>query len=155
MKPLILLAAMLAATGAAAQTANVGNENASTSAVIIEGGGPGHRETTLRTNPDANAAPVMTTNISCYVGQGSVAVGSYLFGGVSGSRTTLDEGCEARADSRHLADLAVTRARVFGDVQRGLVLMAAAERRMGMTREAFEAAFPAASPEPWEQLWRP
>jgi hypothetical protein len=151
----IFLASVALPTVALAQSATVGNENASTSAVIIEGSRAPSSTQTLRTNPDANAPPVMTAPQSCYVGQGSVAVGSYLFGGVSGSKTTLDEGCEQRADSAHLANLAVTRANLLGDYERAVTLLDLAEARMTMDREQWKKTWPTPDDQPWPDYWRP
>lgn len=137
------------------QSATVGNANASTSAVIIEGAGAPSDRQTLRTNPDAVAPPVMTAPQSCYVGQGSVSLGSYLFGGISGSKTMLDEGCEQRADSAHLANLAVTGAKIYGNGKRAAQLFELAVARMTMDREQWKKTWPAASTEAWPEFWRP
>lgn len=157
MKTILMMSAaivLLVPVMASATTTTVGNTNDSTSAVIIEGSSTPD-ETTVRTNPDVSSAPVMTTGKSCYVGQGSLTVGSYLFGGVSGSKTMLDEGCEAREDSAHLANLAVTRYNL-GYKQRAEQLMTAAELRMGMKREDFEKTFAThLNTGPWEELWNP
>jgi len=146
--------ALVAPCAALAQSQSVGNTNDSTSAVIIEGAAAPSDTQTVRTNPDASAPPVMTAPRSCYVGQGSVSIGSYLFGGVSGSKTMLDEGCEARADSDHLAALAVTRHNL-GYRDRAAQLLTAAELRMGMTRDAFVALWGEPQAELWEPIWNP
>lgn len=156
--PLIAgLALVLMTSSAMAQSQSVGNENASTSAVIIEGSdvdSPSDTQT-LRTNPDISAPPVMTAVDSCFVGQGSVGIGSYLFGGLSGSKTKLDEGCEARADSAHFANLAATQ-EAFGNTDKAETLLRVSVLRMGLSREEYleKAAAANADTRAWSDLFR-
>lgn len=147
--------AVLMPTVAFSQSATVGNDNNSTSAVIIEGAGSPSDTQTLKTNPDVGIPPLMTAPMSCVVGDKSAGVGSFLFGGAGASWTKLDEGCERRADSAHLANLAVTRADLFSDYERAEKLLTLAEVRMTMDSEQWQKTWPAWSDEPWEEFWRP
>jgi hypothetical protein len=144
-------ALIVSCVAAVAQTVETA---AGAQAIAVIGGSGGSRTQTLKTNPDAVAAPAMTTTNSCYVGEGSIALGSYLFGGVSGTRTVLDEGCEARADAAAFVSIAYARAELFGDDVGALRNLDLAERRMTATRAAFLAAATAAE-QPWPELWRP
>lgn len=148
-----VFALMLVPSIAFGQAQTVGNENASTSAVILEGGEA--PSDVLKTNPDASAATLMTTQGSCYVGEGSVGLGSYLFGGISGSKTKLDEGCEARRDSEQFANLAATHASLGGDPAKVQRLIQVAILRMGLTRDQYleKAALANADSRAWVELF--
>lgn len=147
--------AVLMPTVAFSQSATVGNENRSTSAVIIEGAGAPSDTQTLKTNPDVGIPPLMTAPQSCVVGDKSVGLGSFLFGGAGGSWTKLDEDCERRATSAHLANLSVTRVQILDDRKRAEQLLALAEVRMTMSSEQWQKTWPSWNDAPWEELWRP
>lgn len=151
---LLTVAGILLGTSVIAQTATVGNDNVSTSAVILNSGGTPDTQT-IRTHPDVSVAPVMTAPQSCFVGQASVGLGSLLFGGGGASWSDLDEGCEQRADSAHLANLAATRVKLFGDLRRAGQLLDLAEARMTMTRDEWVKTWPDSANVVWEQYWRP
>jgi len=151
---LAFCAALTCAPPVAAVAQEAGAQ-AGAQAVAIVGGGGGGDTQTLRTNPDAVAAPAMTTAGSCYVGDGSVAVGSYLFGGVSGTRNILDEGCEARADAQAFVGIAYAYAELLSDTAAARRSLALAERRMAADRADFSGAWPNLA-QPWAALeWNP
>lgn len=135
-------------TGAAAQTAqSMETANASTSAVVIEGSAASD---TLRTHPDVMAPSLGVGQGVCRYGV-SGGVGSLLFGGVSGGSYALDEGCEARADSAHFANLAVTAHNLGMRADFAASLMQRAAARLYQSR----ADMLAQAAEAWPVLWRP
>lgn len=148
MKSTMIAAALaLATTGAAAQTQTTTMANDSVSAVVIEGS---QASDTLKTHPDVMAPSLGVGADVCRYGV-SAGLGSLIFGGISGGSYALDEGCEARADSAHFANLAVTAANLGLRDDAIDSLMHRAVARMYQTRDEMLAS----RAEPWPELWRP
>ena len=148
-----LAAALIAAAplpAAAQQSVTSRHDNTSTSAVIIEGSSQPDR---LRTHPDVAVPGSIPSPQTCRYGAGG-GLGSLLFGSVGGSTGVLDEGCEARADSAHLANLAVTYATITGDRDAARTLLDSAVRRVGQTRDEWLASLRADDVR-WPDYWRP
>ena len=146
MTRLILAAAFAAfsfSSAALAQT-TVGTAAASGSVSGVYLGGTNVPTSTKhRSHPDVVAPSVGTSNMVCRYGV-SAGLGNLLFGGVGGATHALDEGCEARADSAHLAALADLSASLGHNPDR---LLSTAIQRMFMTRQQWE--------ESWSEFWRP
>jgi hypothetical protein len=136
-------AIIIAASAASAQNQALQSTDTNVAQVNILGGGAvasggGDRDDVLRTNPDVSVSAPFPSSRSCRGGDTSVGLGSFLFGGGAVSTTSLDEGCEARADSAHLAALAEHRVDTFGDYAGGLYISDLAVTRMFMEREQWE-----------------
>jgi hypothetical protein len=119
---------------------------------IVGGSGSGNNRQTIRTNPDAIAPPAMTAQGSCFVGDGAVAIGGIL-GSITITRTVLDEGCEARADSEAFLRIAAALV-AFGDLAGAKRNLDLAQRRLTATRLEYQTAVED-DDQPWPPLWRP
>lgn len=120
------------------------------------GGGSSDNFQAVATTPDSIAPSFSSANgaQSCYVPITSDAV-SAVFVSYSGGRYVLDEGCEARMDSTHFANLSVLAAE-YGNLTGALGLFNVAVERMAMTREVYlSKAEGLLSDEPWDTVWRP